>query len=141
MNYVSMLGRLTKDPELKQVGQDGKCVCTAGIAVPRKKFGPNAKDEVDFFNIVAWNKTGEFLNKYFTKGKQLLISGELRSRSYDDTKSPGRKVHVVEINVDNIDFTGSKDSSGGGGNTQQAQSQDSGFYPIDDDGSIDDRPF
>ena len=96
MNYVSLLGRLTKDPELKQ-SSSGKSYCRFSIAVKREFV----KDGVDFINCIAWDKRAEFISNYFSKGKRILIQGRLNINSYE---SNGEKRISTDVIVDKADF-------------------------------------
>lgn len=99
-NKVILMGNLTAAPELKQT-PSGASVCTFSIAVNRKM----AKNgEVDFINIVAWRHTAEFVAKYFTKGKTILVCGQLQTRSYTDKQ--GAKRTVTEVVAEEVSFAG-----------------------------------
>lgn len=101
MNIVVEMGRLVADPELKQT-QAGKAVCSFRIAVNRA-----GKDKgADFFDVVAWEKTAEFICKYFRKGSQIAITGKLQSRQYQDKNGNNRT--TIEIVANNVDFCGGK---------------------------------
>jgi single-strand DNA-binding protein len=99
-NKVILMGNLTKDPELKQTPQ-GVSVCRFSIAVGRKL----QKDVTDFFDIVAWRQSGEFVARYFKKGNPILVLGNLQTRSYDKN---GQKVNVTEIVADELSFVEKK---------------------------------
>lgn len=101
MNKIFLSGNLTRDPELKHT-QSGKTFVRVGIAVNR----PFAKDAVDFFNLVAWDKTAEFLGKYFTKGQKAIIEGRLQTSTYENRD--GAKVNAVDVIVENVEFASSK---------------------------------
>ena len=101
MNKVILMGRLTSDPELRQTNS-GLSLCNFSIAVNRR-FN---KDETDFFNCVAWRQTAEFISKYFGKGQQILLSGELNNESFTD--KGGNKRTVTKVVVDEVNFCGSK---------------------------------
>lgn len=101
MNKVALIGRLTKDPEVKQT-PNNNTVCAFRIAVDRKFKDANGERQTDFIPCVAWKKTAEIIGQYFQKGSRIGISGSLQSRSYDD--NTGRKVFVVEVMVEDIDF-------------------------------------
>lgn len=104
MNKVFVSGNLTRDVDFYQ-GQNTD-VARCGIAVKR----PYSKDkEVDFFNVVAFGKTAEFMNKYFAKGSRIIIEGHLRFSSYKDKE--GVKRNAVDVIVDNVEFAGSKNKS------------------------------
>lgn len=97
MNKVFLLGNLTREPELKST-QSGKSYVRVGVAVKR----PFTKETVDFFNLVAWEKTAEFLDKYFSKGSRVIIEGRLQTNSYEN--KDGVKVNTVDIIVENVEF-------------------------------------
>ena len=101
MNKVFLSGRLTRDVELKQ-GNGNAVFARANIAVDRR----NAKKEVDFFNLVAFGKTAEFLNKYFSKGSKLIVEGQLRLSTYED--KAGTKKYSIDVIVDSLEFADSK---------------------------------
>lgn len=100
MNRVILSGNLTRDVELRRT-QSGKSYARVGIAVKR----PFAKDAVDFFNLVAWEHTAEFMSKYFGKGSKILVEGRLQTSSYD---KDGVKVTAVDVLIDNVEFAGAK---------------------------------
>lgn len=110
MNKVILTGRLTKDVDVKYT-QNGKCVALFSMAVNGFK-----KEDVYFFNIVAWNKTAELCGNYLTKGSKVLIEGQLTTRSYEDNS--GSKRTVTEIIASNVEFLESKKQ-----NEQQATMQ------------------
>lgn len=98
MNKVILSGRLTKDVDVRYT-QTGKCVANFSLAV-------NKKDNVNFFNIVVWEKLAEICANNLGKGSKVLIEGELSSRSYED--SSGTKKTVTEVVAYNVEFMGSK---------------------------------
>jgi len=101
MNHVNMIGRLTRDPEVKTT-PNGVTVCSFGIAVPKEKV----KDQANFFNCVAWRQTGENIGKYFEKGKMIAISGSINNNEWTDKN--GSKHHDQEIVVDKFYFCDSR---------------------------------
>ena len=105
MNMVIMIGRLVRDPELRYGKQSGKAVCTFTLAVD-KPFKREGENSTDFFNCVAFNKTGEFVEKYFTQGKRIAITGTLENDSY--TAKDGSKRTTVKIIVDTAEFADAK---------------------------------
>lgn len=100
MNRVILSGNLTRDPEIRYT-QSGKAYARCGIAVNR----PYSKDAVDFSNLLAWEKTAEFIGKYFKKGSRILIEGRLQTSSYE---KDGVKHTGVDVIVDNAEFADSK---------------------------------
>ncbi|MBR6886898.1 MAG: single-stranded DNA-binding protein [Selenomonadaceae bacterium] len=111
MNKVFLSGNLTRDVEVRYT-QTGKAFARMGVAV-RRPFSKD-KDAVDFFNLVAWDKTAEFCGRYFSKGSRVLIEGRLQTSSYEN--KDGVKVNAVDVVVENIEFAGSKRDGDGGGN-------------------------
>lgn len=112
MNKVILVGRLSRDPELRTTNT-GKSVATFSIAVDRR-FKQEGQPTADFFNVVAWGKPGEIICQYLGKGRQIAVNGRLQSRSYD--AQDGSKRYVTEVVLEEFDFIGSKnDNSGGGG--------------------------
>ncbi len=102
-NNVTMMGRITNDLELK-VTSSGINVCSFRIAVDRR-FQPKGEErKADFFNVVAWRKSAEFVCKYFGKGRMILVQGELQTRQYTDKN--GNLAMWYEIIADRLSFTG-----------------------------------
>ena len=121
LNHIIVMGRLTRDPELRRTGS-GIAVASFTLAVDRD-FGKNenGERETDFIDCVAWRQTGEFVSKYFTKGRMAVVSGRLQIRSWND--KDGNKRRTAEVVADNVYFGESKRSSEGGaygGNTYSA---------------------
>ena len=118
LNHITIMGRLTRDPELRRTGS-GTAVASFTLAVDRD-FGKNenGERETDFIDCVAWRQTGEFVSKYFTKGRMAVVSGRLQIRSWND--KDGNKRRTAEVVADNVYFGDSRrDGDGGsfGGNT------------------------
>lgn len=138
MNKVILMGRLTKEPELRYTSANNTAVCTFTLAVNRR-FKQEGQPDADFITIVAWGKTAEFCGKYFEKGRQVAVTGRMQTRTWDDTE--GKKHYVTEVVADEVYFADSKKSEGTAmqkpsGNS--AQGQTDGFYPTDQD---DELPF
>ena len=124
MNKVVLMGRLTRDPELRQ-SQQGTPVLSFSIAVDRH-FAKDAQQQADFITCVAWRNTAEFICKYFQKGSMIAISGRLQSRTWDDRD--GKRQYSTEVVVEDAYFTGSRSQSGTTGGMQGAgMSQNSGY--------------
>ena len=119
LNHITIMGRLTRDPELRRTGS-GLPVASFSVAVDRD-FGKNenGEKETDFIDCVAWRNTAEYVSKYFTKGRMIVVSGRLQIRSWTD--KDGNKRRTAEVVADNVYFGDSKrDNEGGnayGGNT------------------------
>lgn len=105
MNYVSMIGRLTKIPDIKQTNT-GKNVCTFTLAVNRRYKDAQRNATADFFPVQAWEKLAELCARYLDKGSKVFISGELRNRSYE--AKDGSKRTVTEIIANEIEFLSPK---------------------------------
>lgn len=137
-NKVIMMGRLTRDPELKTT-PNGVSVCTFSIAVDRRFQNKGEEKKADFFNIVAWRQSGEFVSRYFKKGNMILVEGELQTRQY--TNKDGQNVNVVEIIAERVSFTGEKTQ---GGSAVTAEATPVSYGPSEPDYSAaasDDYPF
>jgi len=144
MNKVILMGRLTRDPEVRYTTTNNTLVCTFSIAVNRRFARQGAEQTADFFNIVAWDKTGEFCSKYFKKGQQVGVIGRLQTRNYDD--KDGKKVYVTEVVAEETYFADSRRDGEGapaGGSFQgvdapfNSSEGASDFTPVTDD----DLPF
>lgn len=104
MNKVELLGRLTKDPEVRFTPSNNTMVVSFSVAVNRR-FKNDGEQEADFINCIAWKKTAEFISKYFKKGAPICICGRIQTRSWDDN---GQKRYATEVVVEEVDFAGSK---------------------------------
>ncbi len=112
LNHIVIMGRLTRDPELRRTGS-GIAVASFRVAVDRD-FGPKdgGEKETDFIDCVAWRQTGEFVSKYFTKGSMIVVSGRLQIRNWTDKE--GNKRSSAEVVADNVYFGESKRSADSG---------------------------
>jgi single-strand DNA-binding protein len=152
LNHVSLIGRLTRDAELKYTS-GGQAVCKFSIAVNRrKKNGDQWEDEANFFDIVVWGRQGESLHPYLVKGKMVGVDGELRQ---DRWQQDGQNRSKVEIVTNYLQLLGGGPASGerqnnnssgrAGGNSgfSGGSSDDSSesYNPPKDDGFADDIPF
>ncbi len=108
MNNVTLVGRLTKDPELRTVST-GNTTCSFTVAVNRQFTNAAGERETDFINCVIWGKQAENLSKYCTKGSLIGVQGRIQTRNYDG--QDGRKVYVTEVAAQNVSFLGSKNSN------------------------------
>ena len=115
LNHIVIMGRLTRDPELRRTGS-GIAVASFSLAVDRG-FGKNenGERETDFIDCVAWRQTGEFVSKYFTKGRMAVVSGRLQIRSWTD--KDGNKRRTAEVVADNVYFGDSKRDSDNSGSS------------------------
>ena|SRR5581483_546747 len=121
LNKVMLIGRLTRDPEVRTTPQ-GVTVASFGLATSRmwKDDQGNRQDKTEFHNVVAWRKLGEICAQYLNKGKQVYIEGHLQTRSWDDQQ--GKKNYRTEVVADNMIMLGSKGEGApaGGGAARQA---------------------
>lgn len=108
LNHITIMGRLTRDPEMRRTNS-GTAVASFTIACERD-FGNNGEKETDFVDVVAWRNTGEFVSKYFTKGRMAVVSGRLQIRAWND--KDGNKRKTAEIVADNVYFGDSKNDNG-----------------------------
>lgn len=106
LNIVAVMGRLARDPEMRQT-TTGKSVASFTIACDRGRKDANGQSVCDWLNIVAWDKTAEFVCKYFQKGSMIAVDGRLQSRSYQDKSGQNRT--AVEIVANNVNFGQSKE--------------------------------
>ena len=114
MNRVVLIGRLTRDPELRYTSGTNAAVCNFTIAVDRGFTGQNGDREADFIPVVVWNKQAENVKNYLTKGSQVAVEGRIQVRNYDDQN--GQKRYVTEVIANNVEFLGSKNSSNNNSN-------------------------
>ena len=105
MNKVILMGRLTKDPEVRYTQTSNTLVATFSLAVNRRFVRQGEERQADFFNVVAWGKQGEFCSKYFKKGQQVGVIGRLQTRTWDDDKG---KHYITEIVAEESYFADSK---------------------------------
>ena len=115
------MGRLTKDPEVRYT-QNNIPVANFSIAVSRKFTKENDEVKADFFNVIAWNKTGEFVSKYFKKGQQIAVVGRLQNRNWDDQN--GQKHYATDVVAEEVYFAGSKAENNTNNNTENADITD-----------------
>ena len=136
LNHITIMGRLTRDPELRRTGS-GVAVSNFTVAVDRDYSGKDGGEkETDFIDCVAWRQTGEFVSKYFTKGRMAVVSGRLQIRSWTD--NDGNKRRTAEVVADNVYFGDSKrEESSGAFNYHDTQTYSatpsSDFAMLDDD--------
>ena len=137
LNHITIMGRLTRDPELRRTGS-GVAVASFTVAVDRD-FGKNenGEKETDFIDCVAWRNTAEYVSRYATKGRMVVVSGRLQIRGWTDKE--GNKRRTAEVVADNLYFADSnrRDSEGGnsyggnqyGGNQYGGNSYGGGYAP------------
>lgn len=125
MNKTILMGRLTKDPDIRYTSGSNKAVTGFTLAVNRR--GTKEK-QADFINIVAWESTAEFCAKYFIKGMQIVVIGKLQTRKWDD--SEGKRHYITEVVAEEVYFADRK-KEGQKGDAYEGGSD--GYYPMDDE--------
>lgn len=137
LNRIILMGRLTKDPELRHT-QSGTAVASFTLAVDRDVKDKNTGEKAtDFINVVAWRNTGDFVSRYFTKGRMAVVEGRLQMRGWTDKE--GNKRRSPEVVADNVYFGDSK-RDGDSANTSDAYNSPAGgpvdYTELDDDGEL-----
>lgn len=135
MNSVQLIGRFTRDPEIKY-SDGGSSIARFSLAVDRR-FKQEGGDTADFINCIAFGKTAEFIEKYFSKGKKIALNGRIQTGSY--TNKENVKVYTTDVVAENVEFVESKGESGQT-NGQPAASGNNDFMNIPD-GIEEDMPF
>ena len=147
MNRVILMGRLTRDPEVRYTsGERSMAIARYTLAVDRGfKRGDSSEQNADFIQCIAFDKAGEFTEKYFRQGMRVLVSGRIQTGSY--TNKEGQKVYTTEVIVDTQEFADSKGASGSGDGYQSSTSQSKssvssdGFMNIPDGVDDEGLPF
>ncbi|RFZ77344.1 single-stranded DNA-binding protein [Lacrimispora amygdalina] len=139
MNNVQLVGRLTRDPEVRY-SDGGSTVARFTLAVDRR-FHKEGQQDADFISCVAFGKTAEFIEKYFSKGMRMGLIGRIQTGSY--TNQEGQKIYTTDIYTDNVEFVESKGSSenGQGESRPEPSSAGDGFMHIPDDVGDEGLPF
>ena len=109
MNKVILMGRLTRDPEVRYTQTNNTLVASFSLAVNRRFAAQGQERQADFINVVAWSKTGEFCSKYFKKGQQVGVIGRIQTRTWDDDQ--GTKHYVTEVVAEEAYFADSRRDS------------------------------
>lgn len=134
LNHIVVMGRLVRDPELRRT-QAGKAVASFRVACDRDYAPQGGEREADFIDIVAWGNTGEFVSKYFSKGRMAVISGRLQMRNWTD--KDGNKRISAEVVADSVYFGDSKPSGGGSASGKPTMANADDFPELtDDDGEL-----
>lgn len=144
MNKVILVGRLTRDPDIKTTANS--TMATFSVAVDRR-YKQDGQPDADFPRVIAWGKTAEFIEKYFHKGMKIGIEGRIQTGSY--TNQSGQTIYTTDVIAEAVEFVESKNASanGGGGNASQAaptqtapQTTDEGWMNISE-GADEELPF
>jgi len=132
MNKVILLGRLTKDVEVRYTQNSNTLVSSFTLAVNRRFIKQGEERQADFINIVAWSKTEEFISKYFKKGQQVLIAGRIQTRNYEDDN--GQKHYITEVIAEEAYFADSKkEGDSSNNNASIPESNEFGVISNDDE--------
>ena len=139
MNKVILMGRLTRDPEMRYTSTNNTAICSFSLAVNRKFGKPGEEKQADFIPILVWDKQAEFCGKYFKKGQQVVVVGRLQVSTWDDNE--GKKRYKTEVVAEETYFAEGKREEGApsrmpstGGNKESAD----GFFPLEEE---DELPF
>lgn len=127
MNVVILVGRLTRDPELRYIAGSNTPITNFGIAVDRDFVGKDGKKETDFIDVQVWGKSAENCANYISKGSLVAIQGSLRIDNYQDQQGNNRK--AAKVNANNVKFLDSKNKNQG---NSQPTFEPQGFQDIDD---------
>lgn len=136
LNVVALMGRLVADPQLRQT-TTGKNVASFRIAVDRGRKDANGHNQADFFDFVAWDKSAEFICRYFQKGSMIAVEGRLQSRNYQDKSGNNR--NAVEVVVNNVSFAGNKEAQSQNVANRAVSAPvvaNNEYEPIEDDGDL-----
>ena len=136
MNKIILMGRLTRDPEVRY-SDDNKAVGRFALAVDRK-FKRDGGPTADFFNCTAFGKTAEFVEKYLKKGTKILLTGSIQNDNY--TNGHGEQVYAMQVIIDEMEFAESKNAGSGTNEPTQTQTTSGGFMNLPD-GIDDEMPF
>lgn len=126
MNKIILIGRLTRDPELRYTA--AQTATTSFTVAVDRRFKQEGQPTADFISVVAWGKTAEVIGKYFKRGNRIALTGRLQTRNYDDKN--GKKVYVTEVVTDEVEFVESK-----------KEAEDKQEYPVYTDNDFADVPF
>lgn len=126
MNKIQLIGRLTKDPELRYTNNQ-KAYATYGLAVNRR-FAKEGEQQADFLNIVAWGKTAEFCKNYFKKGQQIGLSGRVQTRNYEDNS--GKRVYITEVIAEEVYFVGNNNTNNNTNKTNNNEQEEIDFEQL-----------
>lgn len=147
MNKVILMGRLTKDPEVRYTQSSEPLAVTRYTLAVNKRFKREGEPDADFINCVAFRRPAEFAEKYFKKGQQVLVEGSISVRSWDDQS--GQKRWTTEVIIENQYFAESKNSGGSDGGyskpynsaPQTPAPSNTGFFAVEESVDDDDLPF
>ena len=128
MNKLTIIGNLTKDPELRTTAT-GLSVCSFTVAVNRKRTQQNQNPEADYFNITVWRERGEVCAKYLTKGKKVCVIGTVAARAY--TTSKGEAAASLEVTADEVEFLSPRDEGQAQREPEKKVDEQSGYEQVE----------
>jgi single-strand DNA-binding protein len=139
MNKVFLIGRLSRDPELRHT-TSGTAVCQINVAISRP-VSQGSEPQTDFINVVVWNKQAENVARYLAKGRQIAIEGRIQTRNYDNNE--GKRTYVTEVIASNVEFLGSANDNNkpSTNNNPFDENPFDSMEPPMDTTSIDNDPF
>ena len=138
MNKVFLIGRLSRDPELRNTSS-GTPVCQINVAISRP-VSQGSEPQTDFINVVVWNKQAENVAKYLSKGRQIAVEGRIQTRNYDN--SEGKRTYVTEVIASNVEFLGSaNDNNKATTNSPSNENPFDEMEPPMETTSVDNDPF
>lgn len=137
MNKVFLIGRLSRDPELRHT-TSGTAVCQINVAISRP-VSQGRDPETDFINVVVWNKQAENVARYLSKGRQIAVEGRIQTRNYDN--SEGKRTYVTEVIASNVEFLGSASDNNKANNNASFNENPFDAEPVMDTTSVDNDPF
>jgi len=139
MNKVILMGRLTRDPDVRYTGEgNSMAVARYTLAVDRR-FKREGEPTADFINCVAFGKSAEFVDKYLHKGTKMVVSGRIQTGSY--TNKDGQKVYTTDVIIEEQEFAESKSASAGSATSAPTGQKDTSFMNVPDDLGSDELPF
>ena len=138
MNKVFLIGRLSRDPELRHT-TSGTAVCQINVAISRP-VSQGSEPQTDFINVVVWNKQAENVARYLSKGRQIAVEGRIQTRNYDNNE--GKRTYVTEVIASNVEFLGSaNDNNRANNNVGFDENPFDAMEPMMDTTSVDNDPF
>ena len=137
MNKVFLIGRLSRDPELRHTGS-GTAVCQINVAISRP-VAQGSEPQTDFINVVVWNKQAENVAKYLAKGRQVAIEGRIQTRNYDNNE--GKRTYVTEVIASNVEFLGSANDNRSNNTMDSFNDNPFDVDPAMETASVDNDPF
>ena len=137
MNKVFLIGRLSRDPELRHT-TSGTAVCQINVAISRP-VAQGSEPQTDFINVVVWNKQAENVARYLSKGRQIAIEGRIQTRNYDNNE--GKRTYVTEVIASNVEFLGSANDNNRTNNNDSYNENPFDVEPVMDTTSVDNDPF